>query len=215
MKENIEITVPTSWNEITLDKFEDIIGIYSDKDLDLNQKEIKILAVLTGLSTEQIRSMSVGSYRKLLSTISFMKDPVEKRIPQDLIEIAGKRYHADIFPGNFTAAQFIDYKTIIEEDIDRKTARLLACFIYPEGSKYNDGSYSVDDIVDILNKNMKVPEVTAYTDFFILQWSAWSGAILEYSEKTLTKDPTISRDEKLKLKKSLTNARHTIQNIGK
>ena len=117
-------------------------------------------------------------------------------------------------PASWTAGQFLDYKVLAGEDIDKQAARLIACFVYPEGAAYNDGSYDVEDVVNDINEYMTVSEVTGFTDFFMLQYTAYARALLAYSERKIKRLKGISKQDKKKLLEQMSKNKDLISAIG-
>lgn len=212
--ETKSIKVPSNWNEVTLTQFDRLLELSNDKDLTVAEREIKLIAVLTGLSYSEVANLDAPSFQAISNSLGFLNTKPEKIMPKVEFELNGKKYHADLYPKNFLAAQFLDYKVIAGGEIDKKSARMLACFIYPSGAKYNDGSYDVEDVVNDINEYMTVSEVTGYTDFFMLQYKAYSDSLLAYSIRTIKKSKEISQQEKKEILKKLEQGRALINSFG-
>ena len=113
-----------------------------------------------------------------------------------------------------TAGQFLDFKSLISADnIDKRLARLMLCFMIPEGHKYNDG-YDTEEMLDVIYKNMTVVEVTAYSNFFTLQLKAYADATLEYSVKQIKKDKKLTMEQKKFLIARIKEVKDIIKNGG-
>ena len=210
----MEIKVPTSWDDVTVKQFDDLVKISNDPDLDIAEREIRLIAVLTGLSVFDTRYLDAVSFQKISNSLSFLNNTPEKKLPVDKIVLNNKEYHVDLFPVKFSAAQFLDYKVLSGEDIDKKTARLLACFVYPLGASYNDGSYDVEDVVNDINEHMSVPEVTGYTHFFMIQYTAYANSLLEYSIRKTKRLKGISKQEKQSIIDKLNKSKALIKSFG-
>jgi len=212
--ESKTIIVPSKWSEVTLAQFDKLLEISNDKELSIAEREIKLIAVLTKLSVQEVRNLEAPIFQQISNSLSFLNKTVEKSIPKDKFELNNKVYHADLYPKNFTAAQFLDYKVLAGEDIDKKTARLIACFVYPEGATYNDGSYDVEDVVYDINEYMTVPEVTGFTNFFMLQFQAYAKAFLEYSKRQIKHSKEISPQDKKKILEQMMKSGDLIKSFG-
>ena len=212
--ETKSIQVPTGWNDVKLEQFDKLLEISNDKDLTIVEREIKLIAVLTGLSYSEVANLDAPSFQAISNNLGFLNTKPQKIMPREEFELNGKKYHADLYPKNFLAGQFLDYKVIAGDEIDKKSARMLACFIYPAGAKYNDGSYDVEDVVNDINSYMSVSEVTGFTDFFMLQYKAYSVSLLEYSKRTIKKSKEISEQEKNEILKKLEQGKALINSFG-
>ena len=210
----MNIEVPTSWNEVTLKQFDKILEISNNKDLTIAEREIRLIATLTNTDISVIQYLDAPSFQNISNKLSFLNTKPEKRVPVDSFVLNGKDYHADLTPVNWTAGQFLDYKVLAGEDIDKKAARLIACFVYPEGAAYNDGSYDVEDVVNDINDYMTVSEVTGFTDFFMLQYTAYAKALLAYSERKIKRSKAISKQDKKKILEQMSKSKDLIKSFG-
>lgn len=210
----MNIEVPTSWNEVTLKQFDKILEISNNKDLTIAEREIRLIATLTNTDISVIQYLDAPSFQNISNKLSFLNTKPEKRVPVDSFVLNGKDYHADLTPVNWTAGQFLDYKVLAGEDIDKKAARLIACFVYPEGAAYNDGSYDVEDVVNDINEYMTVSEVTGFTDFFMLQYTAYAKALLAYSERKIKRSKAISKQDKKKILEQMSKSKDLIKSFG-
>lgn len=210
----MKITVPNSWTDVTIEQFDKLVELSNNTELSLSEREIRIISVLTKLDYKDVAALDAPSFEAISNSLSFLNKKPEKSVPKEKITLLGKSYHVDLVPTAWTAAQFLDYKVIAGMDIDKKSARLIACFIYPEGSKYNDDSYDNEELVDVLYRNLSVPEVTGLTDFFMLQFTAFAKALLAYSRRQIQKSKVMSEQEKKKILEEMKNAKDTIANFG-
>ena len=91
---------------------------------------------------------------------------------------------------------------------------MLACFIYPEGAAYNDGSYDIEDVVNDINQHMSVMEVTGFTDFFMLQFTAFAKAFLGYSKRKIMKSKVMSEQDKKQILEQMNKSKDLIESFG-
>ena len=210
----MEIKVPTNWNEVTLKKFDKILELSKNADLTPVEREIRIVAALTDAEISVIQNLDAPTFQMITEKLVFLNNKPEKKVPVDSFVLNGKDYHADLAPRSWTAGQFLDYKVLAGTEIDKKAARLIACFIYPEGAAYNDGSYDVEDVVNDINDYMSVVEVTGFTDFFMQQYTAFAKAILAYLKRKVKKWKGTSTQEKSEIIKNLSRSEDLISSIG-
>lgn len=205
-----EITIATSWNDVTLEQFEKLQQL----NIDNPEAEQKIIAILTNKTVDEIYDLPYHVYYELLLKTDFLKTEPEKYSPAPKITIDDITFDVTLSPQTMTAGQFLDYKTLIGmDDIDKKLARLMMCFMIPEGHSYNDG-YNTEEIIDILYKNMSVVEVTAYSNFFMILYQAYSKALVEFSIRELKKDKKMKRDKKKFLVERLNEVKALMNNGG-
>ena len=208
------INVPTSWSEISLEVMDKIAEISNNSTYTDEQRETEIIKLLTGLADDDIDNMNIVDYQKILNSLKFLNQPISKVLPKDSIELNNKTYSVLLYPSRMTAAQFLDYKTIMASDMNHKTARLIACFVVPEGSKYADDSYNPDDVVNDIYKYMSIEYAYGLTFFFESQYKAFATGILAYSIQEIKKDKEMPQEMKSQVLKKLQEVKAIMKNGG-
>lgn len=208
------INVPTSWSEISLETMDKIAEISNNSTYTDEQRETDIIKLLTGITDDEIDNMNIVDYQKILNSLKFLNQPISKVLPQASIELNNKTYSVLLYPSRMTAAQFLDYKTIMASDMNHKTARLIACFVVPEGSKYADDSYNPDDVVNDIYKYMSIEYAYGLTFFFEIQYRAFATGILAYSIQEIKKDKEMPQEMKSQVLKKLQEVKAIMKNGG-
>ena len=208
------INVPTSWSEISLETMDKIAEISNNSSYTDEQRETDIIKLLTGITDDEIDNMNIVDYQKILNSLKFLNQPISKVLPKDSIELNNKTYNVLLYPSRMTAAQFLDYKTIMASDMNHKTARLIACFVVPEGAKYADDSYNPDDVVNDIYKYMSIEYAYGLTFFFESQYKAFATGILAYSIKEIKKDKEMPQEMKSQVLKKLQEVKAIMKNGG-
>lgn len=208
------INVPTSWSEISLETMDKIAEISNNSTYTDEQRETDIIKLLTGITDDEIDNMNIVDYQKILNSLKFLNQPISKVLPKDSIELNNKTYSVLLYPSRMTAAQFLDYKTIMASDMNHKTARLIACFVVPEGSKYADDSYNPDDVVNDIYKYMSIEYAYGLTFFFEIQYRAFATGILAYSIQEIKKDKEMPQEMKSQVLKKLQEVKAIMKNGG-
>lgn len=208
------INVPTSWSEISLEVMDKIAEISNNNSYTDEQRETDIIKLLTGITDDEIDNMNIVDYQKILNSLKFLNQPISKVLPKDSITLNNKTYSVLLYPSRMTAAQFLDYKTIMASDMNHKTARLIACFVVPEGSKYADDSYNPDDVVNDIYKYMSIEYAYGLTFFFEIQYRAFATGILAYSIQEIKKDKEMPQEMKSQVLKKLQEVKAIMKNGG-
>lgn len=208
------INVPTSWSEISLEVMDKIAEISNNNSYTDEQRETDIIKLLTGITDDEIDNMNIVDYQKILNSLKFLNQPISKVLPKDSITLNNKTYSVLLYPSRMTAAQFLDYKTIMASDMNHKTARLIACFVVPEGSKYADDSYNPDDVVNDIYKYMSIEYAYGLTFFFESQYKAFATGILAYSIQEIKKDKEMPQEMKSQVLKKLQEVKAIMKNGG-
>lgn len=208
------INVPTSWSEISLETMDKIAEISNNSIYTDEQRETEFIKLLTGLTDDEIDNMNIVDYQKILNSLKFLNQPISKVLPKDSITLNNKTYNVLLYPSRMTAAQFLDYKTIMASDMNHKTARLIACFVVPKGAQYADDSYNPDDVVNDIYKYMSIEYAYGLTFFFESQYKAFATGILAYSIQEIKKDKEMPQDMKNQVLKKLQEVKAIMKNGG-
>ena len=208
------ISVPTSWSEISLETMDKIAEISNNNNYTDEQRETEFIKLLTGLTDTDIDNMNIVDYQKILGSLKFLNQPISKVLPSSSIVLNNKTYNVLLYPSRMTAAQFLDYKTIMASDMKHKTARLIACFVVPEGSTYADESYNPDDVVNDIYKYMSIEYAYGLTFFFESQYKAFATGILAYSIREIKKDKELPQEMKNQVLKKLEEVKAIMKNGG-
>ena len=208
------INVPTSWSEISLETMDKIAEISNNSIYTDEQRETEFIKLLTGITDDDIDNMNIVDYQKILNSLKFLNQPISKVLPKDSITLNNKTYSVLLYPSRMTAAQFLDYKTIMASDMTHKTARLIACFVVPKGSKYADESYNPDDVVNDIYKYMSIEYAYGLTFFFESQYKAFATGILAYSIQEIKKDKEMPQEMKNTVLKKLQEVKAIMKNGG-
>ena len=208
------INVPTSWSEISLEVMDKIAEISNNSTYTDEQRETEIVKLLTGITDDEIDNMNIVDYQKILNSLKFLNQPISKVLPQASITLNNKTYSVLLYPSRMTAAQFLDYKTIMVSDMNHKTARLIACFVVPKGAKYADDTYNPDDVVNDIYKYMSIEYAYGLTFFFEIQYRAFATGILAYSIQEIKKDKEMPQEMKSQVLKKLQEVKAIMKNGG-
>lgn len=187
-----DIEMATSWDDVTLEQLDKIEKV----DIKDPFAGAEIVSILSNIPTDDVLAFDLDTFNTLYNKTLFIKNAPRKCIPEAKLKIGDIVYNVTMNTQNMTAGQFLDYKSIMSMDnIDKKLARLMLCFMIPEGHEYNDG-YDIDMHLNNIYKNMTVVEVTAYSNFFMTVFKAYSIAMLKYSIRELKKDKSIPQETK-------------------
>ena len=208
------INVPTSWSEISLETMDKIAEISNNSIYTDEQRETEFIKLLTGITDDDIDNMNIVDYQKILNSLKFLNQTISKVLPKDSIVLNNKTYSVLLYPSRMTAAQFLDYKTIMASDMNHKTARLIACFVVPKGAKYADDSYNPDDVVNDIYKYMSIEYAYGLTFFFESQYKAFATGILAYSIQEIKKDKEMPQEMKSQVLKKLQEVKAIMKNGG-
>lgn len=203
----INITIPTSWGGVSLNQWRDLLEVASDRGLSDIELNIEILSVLTGIPSDEILGYGLSDVSEMLRQITFIGTPPEpeKKIKNSYL-IGGVKYNVFKKMTEITTAQYIDFQSY-SKDMDKNVAEILACFLIPEGHKYNEG-YDIDETIKAIkgNDGINVREALGLMSFFgkLLVKSIRSSLVSSKKiAKKMTQTTNLKKTEKEKIQKKL------------
>lgn len=188
----------SSYNELSINKYQEIKEILKDEyePLDL---QVKLVSILDDKNEDEVMNMNINDYHELVQKTDFLMKPPEpvKKVPNKIV-INGKKYDISKDVSRFTTAQYIDYQTLTaKEDREKYLPYILACFLVPEGHKYNDG-YLVDEVAKEIGENVSIQEAMNVCFFFQLKYLNLINDFLIYSDWKTKRMMRKTKDQKMK-----------------
>lgn len=180
-------------------------------DLDPLDRQVAILAVLSGCTEDEILALPIAEYSRRVAASRFLDQDLPQRLPQrsykcgpyTLVPVKDFR--------KITTAQFVDFKTFADSAggdsrrLSSLTVELLSCMLTPEGRDYCDG-YDPVDVQAAIRDHLRADDAVALSAFFLSSWMRLSRRILASSRRTARRHKmtdTLKRIKALKQKRRL------------
>lgn len=177
----------TSYDQFTLGAFCALADIDA-RELDDLDRQVEILAVLSGATTDDILRLPLDEYSRRVLASRFLDEPMPQRLPQRSYKVG----EFDLAPvrdmKHLTTAQFVDFKTFVDSadgdktTLIRLTPQLLSCMLTPKGRDYCDG-YDPMDVQAALRDHLRADDAIALSAFFLASWMKRSARILASSRR--------------------------------
>lgn len=170
------INVPTSWEQITLKTFTNLMRKQEEKGEGAELSIVDIMAVLTNTDRSFIYSLPSDFVDTIMAHLLFLNEPLKEE-PKAEVEINGETYKIN-YMEKLKFGEYTDANTIMAND-KFDYASLLAILCRKEGEKYDD-----DYIAEYMEKrtemwnNQPITKVYPLVCFF-LTLSALSGQHLQ------------------------------------
>ena len=127
------ITVPDSWEKVTLKQFQEIERFYSDKDATFNV--IDVLDILIDKDKDYIMSLPAEFLDIILSKLAFLSVQPEIDNPTNKIVIDGVEYHIDM-QSKLKTGEYVAVDTVMKAD-KHNIAAVLAILCRKDGELYD------------------------------------------------------------------------------
>ena len=188
------ITVPTSWDEITLKQFITLMKLQEEEGKE-EPSIVDIMAVLTGTDKKYIYSLPSDFANTIMAHLLFLNKPLKEE-PKAEVIIDGNLYKIN-YMEKLKFGEYTDANTVMAND-KFDYASLLAILCRREGEIYDDDYIAehLDERTEMWN-NQPITKVYPLVCFF-LTLSALSGIHLEHfmteGEQAIDQSLTHSED---------------------
>lgn len=217
-----EITVPSSWNDISLKKYQEIEAFYDESQDNFNVMDV--LHIMIDNDIDYINSLPAEFLDIILDKLSFLTEKPDFGEPTNKITINNEIYTVH-FENQLKVGEYIAADTILKND-KHNYAALLAILCRKDGEIY-DSKFENEVIEDRIKlfENQPVLKVMGLIQFFFLLSNLSSATTLLYSNieeainltqehiETLRKNGEISRLSMRSAMKKLKKLRKSIKNI--
>ena len=205
----MKITIKNSWDSLTWKEYEQLEQILNT-DIPADYKTVHVIALLSGLTVEEIERIPVNQFNKILPALEFLKTEPETHYHQFEYTINGREYDFKGKLQEITTAQYIDYRTYISEE-DKDIVKLMSVFLIPKGHEYNDG-YDMTQVINDIN-DMCWLDLRAAAFFFRIQLAAYILILKSSLEKTLkATKKNKTPQEKKQIQKDIINLEEHLNN---
>lgn len=189
---------PTSWRYITINDYLQIREIVEDDSLQEYDKEVKLIALINGISEDEVWNLPINEFRILQVEKTWMSEfKLNENAKFSKITINQKKYNIDTNLQNFSVAQYIDFQTLWPQKAKNPKImnNILACFIIPEGCSYSEG-YDIAELVNIIGDNIDILTANEILFFFLKQYLISMRATVNYLNWQMAKMKRISKNKK-------------------
>lgn len=181
--------IPKSWNDITIEKWQELVSIKPESDDDMISVDIEQMSILLDAELEEIRNMKLPLFKEYQSLLSFR----DKAITPDVVttfEIEGKEY--GIIPkldmDFISAGEFLDIENWKEDSV--KNLHLICALIYRPVISKEDGDYQIEEYKqpgflkrsELFKINLPITKVYGAVLFFSAFSISYTEIILTYLE---------------------------------
>lgn len=173
----------TSYKQLPVGLYLEICNVSQDEKLDELSKQVRILALLSGTTDDEILNMPIADYQRAVVASDFLQREYQ---PSGRCASSYKVGGYDLRPfadwTKMTAAQFIDYQTYAGKGTEPHIVEIVSVVLVPAGKKYGDG-YDVADVQRAIRDNLSVADVLDIVAFFFSQYAAFLKDSLTYLKR--------------------------------
>ena len=183
----MKIVLPTSWNGVTINQFNQLSKIQKLDDDDNFDIVIEILHVLSEVPRPILSQVKLHELVKMYKSLDFINELNFSKELQDFIKIDKQIYKCEFDLSKMNANQYMSLKNIIKSgNIVDNIHEILAIFFIPIGKKFNEISYN--KIAELFYTEVSIDVAYPLAVFFCNLYNAWMCHIAGYTyTKTLLK----------------------------
>lgn len=158
-----------NYRNLPIGKYLEIVALSQDQSVDALTQQVKTIAILTGMTDEQVLALPIMEYKELAGKTIFLEKEYDGKL------MVAKSYRVDGFElipvKDFTkiiTAQYVDFQTFSKEG-EKYLVETLSTLLVPKGKKYNEG-YDMTDVHKAIRENLSVADVLSLYAFFLTLW---------------------------------------------
>lgn len=189
-----------SWQNISIQKYYDILDILNENDTDDITKNVQLVSLILGKDENEVWNMSLPDAGVLIGKLRFLNDFKLSERPKMKISLPGYE-NLEVMEDttSMTVAQYVDYQQFVRMPLRESLEKILSVFILPKGKKYNEG-YDIIDLQNVIRNHL--PFVIAQSLLgFILRESVISLTRFQNScKKILAKEGNEEKRKDLEMK---------------
>lgn len=177
-----------SWKDITVADFQ---RIYELEKEDPEDKLLALIALVNGLSVEEVLSMPISRLESHYGDIDFLGTEPRMALMKPVYELNGTKYH--VHGKEMLTCQYIDFKQMVPTYYEN-LPQFLTVFLIPNGHRYGDG-YDLDKARQDIS-TMSIVDARAVAAFFLIRYAISTRLFLRSSERKARRLARRARTEK-------------------
>ena len=163
----METQIIDSYDRLPLGIYERICDMYQDGGMEDIDRQIAVIALLTGLSQEQVEQVPIQRYQEWASASLFLtREPEKYPRPRKSYRVGRFTLIPVKDMKEMLTAQYIDYQTFAKMKDGSHIAEKLSCLLTPEGERYGSGYY-MDEVQQAIREHMSVTDALSVFAFFL------------------------------------------------
>lgn len=153
-----------NYSELPIAIYEKLSAITADDYADESDRNIDIMAVMTGKTAEELLKLSIVEFRAEADKLTWLYDKVEPSKPKKSYRIGGRTCVVEARPDKVSWAQYIDFKNYMA-DPEAHITELASLFLIPKGCAFNEG-YDLAQFHEEVRSELPITDALGLLAFF-------------------------------------------------
>jgi hypothetical protein len=149
--EKLELTIPESWDDITLEQYQEFILTDFNDGFTPLEKMFRVISILCDVSEDEIRKININQLQNIINNLNFINDKPEKDNFTYSFDIEGVKYAAIKSFNNIKVGEWIDIEHLLQ-DYKLNIHQILAIIYRPTTYFIDNSEYEIEDY-DSNNRN--------------------------------------------------------------
>lgn len=156
-----------TYDALPLGIYERICDMYQDESMEDIDRQVGAIALLTGLTQEQVEQVPIQQYQEWAAASLFLtREPEKYPRPKKSYRVGTFTLIPVLDMKKMLTAQYIDYQTFTKMKDGSHIAEKLSCLLTPEGKRYGSG-YGMDEVQQAIREHMSVTDALSVFAFFL------------------------------------------------
>lgn len=193
-QEEDNMKIIDNYRDLPIGMYLEICDIDRRTDIEEINKQVMIIALLSGESEDTILNLPLEEYKELVIKSNYLRTPYDGEV------LTAKSYKIgewNLVPvedyRKITTAQYIDFQTFSKEG-EKRIVELLSTMLVPKGRKYNQ-DYDVIELQKTLRAHLSVADALSLLAFFFVQFGHLMRNSLTYCKEVAKKMPKEQREK--------------------
>lgn len=188
---------PFNWDNITIDKYYQIMDVLNDDCDDDITKNVKIVSILMDKDEQEIWDMDMTEAGGYINRLKFLNKFDIPDHPNMKFNIGG--YNLEVIKDvtKINVAQYVDFQNFVKLPLREGMDKILSIFLIPKDHKYNEG-YDIMDVQRVIRDNISFRVAEGLLGFFLRRYGKSLIRSLSYCRRQVRKTKDTEMKEMLK-----------------
>ena len=189
--------IANKWSEVSQKQYIEIADINAI-DMDVLDKQVKILSILSNTPEDVIIQLEIPTLMKAIRVCNFIYTPPSAGHIKQYIKIGKRKFSVNTQVNKLVGGEYIDYTSMIktQEELTRNLPKIIAIFLHPvnlfgfknrkcyEKTVHNTMVQTLESrnkTAKLIESNLMMDNVMMLSGFFLKSYEVLTQATLDYS----------------------------------
>lgn len=189
MTNKIKLSIPDSWDEVTIEQFQEINSLSSDNE----ERNLEIISILINEDPEVVRKFSNITYNKILSLLQWSNANPNDAVYKTILSVQGVEYGCLSRFNELSIGEMWDLDEYINDGAIKNLHLIMSILYRPLVVAFNDRDRLIDEYdssklpiqAEIFRSNVMISDVYGVLFFFSLIKNQYFKVMRESQEQEM------------------------------